>query len=119
MLVFLIKKKRIINIVFVISVLLDIGISFIVNLLSQTDFDIFATHNIVLLSVLLVVVALYIICQLVMRNFGSKKQNRRLQKAFQDNGGYELVVDEMKSCIEKHDYKSIKELKKIVNYIEK
>lgn len=116
---FLSKNKNVINILFAICIVIDFVISFIINLLSQDVFDIFATHNIILFLVLILLVIIYIIFQIIIRNANSKKQNKRLQKAFQENGGYEVVVHEMKTCIEKHDYKSIKELKKIVNYIER
>lgn len=116
---FLTKNKKRINIIFVVGILLDLGIAFLINKISQNDFNILAGHNIVTCVVFCMLVIAYIICQILIKNGTTKVQKKRLQKAFQDNGGYEAVVGEMISCIEKHDYKSIRELKKIVDYIEK
>ena len=116
---YLIKNQKIINIVFIISVILDIGISFIVNIISQEIFNIFAKHNVVACVILIVLITTYIVCQLLIRSNTAKGQKRHLQKAFKDNGGYDSVVKEMITCIETHDFKSIKELKKAVKYIER
>lgn len=115
----LVRNKKVIDILFVIGIVIEFAISFIINLLSQEDFNIFDTHNIVLFVIFIVLVIVYIICQIIIRKANPKKKNKRLQKAFQENGGYEAVVGEMITCIEKHDYKSIKDLKKIVKYIER
>ena len=116
---FLTKNKKAVNAIYIVSVVLDIGIGFLINKVSQDGFELFAGHNIVISVILVLLTLAYIACQVVMRAGTAKIQRRRLQKAFQDNGGYETVVDEMKHCIERHDYKSIKELKKIVDYIER
>lgn len=38
---------------------------------------------------------------------------------FQENGGYEVLADEMKICIRNHDIKAIRELKRMADIIEK
>ena len=112
-------KKLIVNILFVAGIILDLCISFFINKVSQEEFNLLSTSNIITGIVLLVLITAYIVIQVVLKKDVAKNPKKKLQKAFQDNGGYEVVVDEIKSCIEKHDYKSIKELKKIVEYIEK
>lgn len=119
MLNFLSKNKKSINIIIVIGVIADVLIGFLINKVSEEKFNLLDTHNIWVCSVLVLLVLVYIFCQIFLKDDSTKVKNKRMQKAFQDNGGYEAVVEEMKSCIEKHDYKSIKELKKIVDYIEK
>lgn len=117
---FLCANKKRINIIFIVSLLLDIVIGFLINIVSQEDFYIFDGHNIVVVAVLAVIICAYIILNIIIRASGhSKTKSRRLQKAFQDNGGYEYVVDEMKRCIRNHDYKAIKSLKKVVEIVEK
>ena len=112
-------KKLIVNILFVAGTILDLCISFFINKVSQEEFNLLSTSNIITGIVLSVLITAYIVIQVVLKKDVAKNPKKKLQKAFQDNGGYEVVVDEIKSCIEKHDYKSIKELKKIVEYIEK
>lgn len=113
------RTKFIINILFVVSILLDLGINYLINIFSQDDFNLFATQNIISGIILILLIIIYIIIQVLLKNDVTKNPKKKLQKVFQDNGGYEAIVDEMKTCIEKHDYKSIKELKKIAEYIEK
>ena len=113
------KKPFILNLLFVIGVILDIFISFVINIISQHDFNIFAPHNITACVILVILIILYIVCQLLIRNKTTKGQKRLLQKSFKDNGGYDKVVKEMITCIETHDFKSVKELKKVVKYIER
>lgn len=112
-------KKRIVHILFIPGIILDLCISFLINKVSQEEFNLLSTSNVITGIVLLVLITAYIVIQVVLKNDIAKNPKKKLQKAFQDNGGYEVVVDEIKTCIEKHDYKSIKELKKIVEYIEK
>ncbi len=113
------KNKRAINAVLIISMILDIFIGFIINKISDAAFNLRSTHNIVLLVIFVVAIIALICCKLIETSSSTRLKNKKLQKAFQDNGGYEAVVDEMKSCIKKHDLKSLKELKKMVDLIEK
>ena len=113
------KNKKIITLIFVLRLFLDICISFLINIVSQEEFNILDIHNIVALVILFVLIILYITCHLLLRDRAPKTQNKRLQKAFQENGGYETVAKEMNKCIVNRDYKSIKVLKKMVDYIEK
>ena len=40
-------------------------------------------------------------------------------KAFLDHGGYDLVAEEAKECIKKRDYRSLKDLKKMIDLVER
>ena len=113
------KNKKVLNFIFVISCLLNIAICYFINITSQETFNLFDTHNIIICIVFVLIVIAYILCQIAIKTRSPKSHNKRLQKAFQDNGGYEAVVNEMKTCIENHDYKSFRELKKMVDVIEK
>ena len=111
-------KKSIVHILFIAGIILDFCIGFFINKVSQEEFNLLSTSNIITGIVLSVLITAYIVIQVVLKKDIAKNPSKKLQKAFQDNGGYEVVVDEIKSCIEKHDYKNVKELKKIVKYIE-
>ena len=112
-------KNIIVHILFILGIILDLGISFFINKVSQEDFNLLSTRNIISVIILVTLIIGYIVVQVLLKKDITKNPKKKLQKVFQDNGGYETVVNEMKSCIEKHDYKSIKELKKIVEYIER
>ena len=116
---FFLKHKTKINIVIIVSIILDIVIGFMINKISSEEFDITARHNIIILVILAILIVFLIVCKIVESNTSARAKTKRLQKAFQDNGGYEAVVDEMKNCIKTHDLKSMKELKKMVEIIEK
>lgn len=116
---FFLKHKTKINVVIIISIILDVIIGFMINKISSDEFDITARHNIVILVILSVLIVALIVCKIIESNTSTRAKTKRLQKAFQDNGGYEAVVDEMKNCIKQHDLKSMKELKKMVELIER
>ena len=116
---FFLKHKTKFNIAIIVSIILDVIIGFIINKISSDEFDITAPHNIVLLLILAVLIVALIVCKIIESSNSTRAKTKRLQKAFQDNGGYEAVVDEMKNCIKKHDLKSMKELKKMVDIIER
>lgn len=111
------RKKR--TVVVCVSLILDLAVAFIINKLSSDTFDFAATHNIVMCIIFIVLVLLLIIFKVAENNEPARSQRKKLQRAFQENGGYEAVVDEMKNCIKKHDLKSMKDLKKMVDMIEK
>ncbi len=116
---FILKNKRAINVVLIISIVLDVLIGFIVNKISGEAFSIKSAHNIILLLFLIMAVAALICCKLIEFNVSTTARNKKLQKAFQENGGYETIVDEMKSCIKRHDLRTLKDLKRMVDIIEK
>lgn len=113
------KNKVAINVFFVCSTLLDIIIAFFVNLISNQDFNIFDTHNIILCIILVLLIVLYIISQFIIRGGEKRLKNKRLQKAFQEHGGYETAAEEMKACLVSRDFKSFKDLKKMIEFLEK
>lgn len=115
----LLRHKNKITIIYAISVIIDIVIAYIVNQISQETFDFTSIPNIILGILLVIFTVIYIICQILINKEPKKSKNRRLQKAFQENKGYETVVDEIKKCLQKHDYKNAKQLKKFIDYVEK
>ena len=115
----LLKHKNKITIIYAISVVADIVIAYIVNLISQEKFDFKSTPNVILGILLVLFTIIYIICQILIHKEPKKSKNKRLQKAFQENNGYETVVDEIKKGLQNHDYKNAKQLKKFIDYVEK
>lgn len=113
------KKKVKIDTFIIIGILVELPIGIIINIMSDKEFNLLSKHNIILFAILAVLVIILIVCRLTENHVSKHMERKRLQKAFQDNGGYEAVVEEMKICIQKHDYKTIRELKKIVDFVEK
>ena len=113
------KLKKCINRVYFVSIMLELAISFFLNKLSQEGFDILAPRNIIIFVVFCVLTISYIVCHMILKNYTGKNPQKRLQKAFNEQGGYEFIVNEMKLCIEKRDYKNAKKLTKLANFIER
>lgn len=116
---FICRNKFLIDVVVIIAIVVEIVIGYIINKISDAEFNLLSKHNIILLVILVILVSILIGCKLIENHASKHIQKKRLQKAFQENGGYEAVVEEMKSCIKKHDYKTIRELKKVVDFVEK
>ena len=116
---FVIKNKIILNIILACSIVVDVIIAIIINILTQEAFNLFSKRNLILCAILVILIILLIVCNLVQHNTAPQTKSRKLQKAFQDNGGYEVVVEEMKKCFQAHDAKSLKDLKKMVDLLEK
>ena len=114
-----VKPKKCINIVYLASIILDLVIGFFLNKISQDGFDIGAPRNIIIFGVFGVLTIGYIVCLMILKNYTGKNPQKRLQKAFNEQGGYEFIVNEMKLCIEKRDYKNAKKLTKLANFIER
>lgn len=113
------KKKTWINVIGSISIIVELIAGFVINKMSSDGFDFWSRHNIALYVVLVITVIIMMFCKFHENNVSKRAKQQKLQKAFQDNGGYEAVVDEMKNCISRHDFRTIRELKKIVDYVEK
>lgn len=116
---FIVNKKIETHAIMVLSEILDIIITVIVNLVTQGEFNIFSLHNLILIGILVFLVAAHIICSVIQHNASSKARNKRLLKAFQEHGGYDTVAEEMKDCIKRRDYRSMKDLRKMVDLVER
>lgn len=116
---FLIKNKVAIHASMVLSEILDVLIAVIVNLVTQTEFNFFALHNLILCGILVFLVATHIICSVIQRNATLQVRNKKLRKAFQDHGGYDAVAEEMIDCIKQRDFRTMKDLRKMVDMIER
>ena len=115
---FLIKNKKLVNLFFVISEVVDATYNIVINILSQDKFNMFSKHNITTGVIFVVLLVIHILCKIAIKNSTASGQKHHLQKVFKESGGYEVVVKKMMTCIENDDYKRIRDLKKIVNYIE-
>ena len=116
---FVVRNKSTVNGVIAFSIVLDVIISVIVNVISEEVFNLLSRRNLVLLGILMALVALLIICSIIQHQASPNVKTKKLQKAFQESGGYEVVAEEMKKCFVEHDMKSLKDLKKMIEVIEK
>jgi len=107
------------NVSISVAIVLEIIIAFLINFFSDSDFDIFSKRNILLIIVFVFLVLLLIVCNIIQHNTSRHTRNKKLQKAFQEIGGYETVAEEVKTCIKQRDLKSMKDLMKILELVEK
>ena len=103
----------------ILSEVLDIVIAIIVNLVTQADFSFFSLHNLIMCGILVILVVAHILCSVIQHNATLQARNKKLQKALQDHGGYDTVAEEMKECIKHRDYRSMKDLRKMVDLVER
>lgn len=101
------------------SIVLDVASGIIVNIISSEGFDISDGHNVVFVGLLVVLTAVLIVCRIAENGVATRSKTKKLLKTFQENGGYEVLADEMKICIRNHDIKAIRELKRMADIIEK
>ena len=116
---FFVKNKVLIHSLMALSEVVDVITGVIVNLITQEGFNIFSPHNLVLCGILVFLVAVHIICGIIQHNVSTKTRNKRFLKAFQDHGGYDAIAEEMKECIKHRDYRSMKDLRKMVDLVER
>ena len=115
---FLLKNRKTINISIGISCFIDVTIGFLINFLSQTPFSIWKAENIILGIILIFLIIAVATCNIIINNQDHGIKPRKLQKAFQQSGGYDVVAAELKSCIKDGNVKKLRNLKKMVNIIE-
>lgn len=116
---FFVKNKVIIHSFIALSEILDFIIAVIVNLITQESFTLFSTHNLIMCGILVFCIAAHIICGIIQHNASPKTRNKRFQKAFLDHGGYDVLAEEAKDCIKRRDYRSLKDLTKMVDLLER
>lgn len=116
---FFVKNKVMIHSTIALSEILDFIIAVIVNLITRENFSLFSTHNLIMCGFLIFCVAAHIICGIIQHNASPKTRNKRFQKAFLDHGGYDVLAEEAKDCIKRRDYRSLKDLTKMVDLLER
>ncbi len=116
---FIINRKIEVHAIMILSEILDLIIGVIVNLVTESKFDFLSLHNLILCGILVLLVATHILCSIIQHNASLQARNKKLQKAFQEHGGYDIVAEEMKECIKRRDYRSMKDLRKMVNLVER
>lgn len=114
-----IKNKCLVRVLFSLSTIIDIVIGYFLNKISDDSFHLFSTYNVIILSVFVILVIIYVLIEVLIYNPSRKAQRKRLLKAFGDNGGYDIAVKEICKCVQEHDFKSIRRIKKVIEYIEK
>lgn len=102
-----------------LSEILDVLIAIVINLLTQSEFDLLAPRCLIPCSILLFLVVVHITCTVIQHNATIQSRNKKLLKAFQDHGGYDTVAEEMIGCIKHRDFRTMKDLRKMVDLIER
>ena len=113
------NNKKLANVVYGIIIFIELFINYLMNKISQEEFSFFSERNIFWFVILILTTVIYICFKIMLRKDDPKDKQKKLQKAFQDNGVYDAFAKETKLCIEKHDYKNVKLLKKMMDYIDK
>lgn len=115
---FFAKNRRVINISVTISAIVDVAIAFVINFLSQTPFALSSVKNIILCIILAILISILVVCNIIANDQANNVKSQRLQRAFQQSGGYDVVATELKTCIQDGNIKKLKNLKKMVKLIE-
>ena len=116
---FIIKNKVAVHAIMIISEVLDVLIAIIINILTQSEFNFLAPNSLIPFGILIFLVIVHIICSVIQRNASLQARNKKLLKAFQDHGGYDAVAEEMIGCIKHRDFRTVKDLRKMVDLIER
>ena len=116
---FIVHKKIEVQVAMIVSEVLDVLIAIIINLVTQAEFSLLSLHNLIMCGILVLLVVVHIICSVIQHNASVKARNKKLLKAFQDHGGYDTFAEEMKECIKHRDYRSMKDLRKMVDLVER
>lgn len=116
---FFVKNKVMIHVGIALSEVLDVIIAVIVNLMTQEDFTFLSTHNLVMGGFLAFCITAHIACSIIQYHASPKNRNKRFQKAFMEHGGYDVLAEEAKECIKHRDYRSLKDLTKMVDLLER
>ena len=93
-----------------LSEILDVLIAIVINLLTQSEFDLLAPRCLIPCSILLFLVVVHITCTVIQHNATIQSRNKKLLKAFQDHGGYDTVEEavEAMGCKEYTVYHPVK-----------
>ena len=116
---FIVKNKGAIHAIMALSEILDVIVAIIINLVTQAEFSLFSLHNLVLCGILFLLVAVHIICSIIQHNASLQTRNKKLLKAFQDHGGYDTAAEEVIGCLKRGDFRTVKNLRKMLDLIER
>lgn len=116
---FIVKNKGAVHAIMALSYILDILVAIIINLLTQEKFSIFSLHNLVSCGILVLLVVAHIICSIIQHNASLQTRNKKLLKAFQEHGGYDAAAEEAIDCLKRGDFRTMKNLRKVLDVIER
>lgn len=116
---FLNNNKRIVRTLMCVLYVVDIAINILMNRISDESFDLLSTHNIVTLVVFAILILVHILIETLVFDPSPRRQRKKLAKAFEDNGVYDVAAMEISRCIQCHDFKSAKRIKKTMDFLEK
>lgn len=116
---YILKSKTVIHAIFALSEILDVIINVLINVISQEAFSIYSKHNLITLGILVFCVAAHIAFGIIQHKASAKTKNKRFQRAFIEHGGYDVVAEEAKECIKNRDVQSLKDLRKMVDLLER
>lgn len=112
------KKRWVFNSIIAFMCISDIIIAFLINKLSGTPFSLRKTENVIASIVLVILVICLIFCNIWVSHPTKNAKPKKLQKAFQECGGYEAAANELKACIHDGNFKKLRDIKKMVKTIE-
>ena len=116
---FIEKRQVFLNFIISISCIIDVFIGIIINIISDKPFNLTNTNNIIIVSILVILVLIFIICNICINKYSAQVNAKMLQETFSKCGGYETAVNEMKACIKDGDKKRLKDIKKMIELVEK
>ena len=102
-----------------ISCIVNVIIGFIINIMSQAPFILWSKKNVVIFAILIFLVTIQIVCNIIINSHTNKGRPKKLQKAFQQSGGYNVAAFEIQNCIQMGDLKKCKDIRKMIRMIEK
>ena len=103
----------------IIAEIVDVIIGIVINLITQEPFDILSTSSLVLGGILVILIIIHVTCFISQYNSSPKVKSKRLQKAFQKRGGYDVLAEEMINSVRDHDVETFKNIKKMADMVER
>ena len=103
----------------IIAEVTDVIIGIVSNLIIQEPFNILSPSTLVLGGILVILIIIHIACSFSQYNSSPKAKSKRLQKAFQKRGGYDVLAEEMINSVRDHDVETFKNIKKMADMVER
>ena len=103
----------------IIAELSDIVIGIIINLITQEPFNILSASSLILGGILILLIIIHISCSISQYNSSPKTKSKKLQKAFQKHGGYDVLAEQLITCVKDRDFESFKNVKKMAEWVER
>ena len=113
------KKNTKFHGTFIFAEITDFAIGIFSNLITQEPFNLFSTKNLVLGGILACLVIAHICCSISQYHSSTKTKNKRLRKAFQKHGGYDVLAEGMVVSLKERDFETFKNLKKMADLVER